>query len=437
MKEPVSEWHQGSPQTQGEAYLMRLPISPRDWGLTPATEKGTEKFRLLGLDREDLENRCRQNTYSWLLRQFNEEFGAFHGYYDPRTRQFNEPQTANLIAPFQLLAAYDRYGDEGLLERAKRSAEWMHQNMMDAHPMSLVLGGIRDNLKPTEIWTKYTADYVALNLGLYERTEDEWYLHRAIQSGKFLLQAQNHHFAPKYDSDIEVWIEKGWQSFGRVIVAMIALSEFTGEEQWLDWATAWAEYGVELQYGDGCFYLVNEDYYNSDIAADEMRALVRMYWRTGRRKFLNAAAKFADWHVAHQRPDGSWWLNVDRHGVTVGRYVGPGDVPNIAIALMMTHRTTEDIKYLQSAVRALRYSLSVQATPESGGAYLEDENVLWGFWSWDPYYDYTMSSDQSTHHVRGYWFFLDYFASLSSEKQDQLIELETRSASVSDPSSAG
>jgi hypothetical protein len=35
-----------------------------------------------------------------------------------------------------------------------------------------------------------------------------------------------------------------------------------------------------------------------------------------------------------------------------------------------------------------------------------------------------MSSDQSTHHVRGYWFFLDYFASLSEEVQDQLIGLE-------------
>ena len=82
MKEPVSNWHPEAPQNHEEAYLMRLPISPRDWGLPPATEQGAEKFRLLGFDREDLENRCRQNTYSWLLRQFNEGFGAFHGYSD-------------------------------------------------------------------------------------------------------------------------------------------------------------------------------------------------------------------------------------------------------------------------------------------------------------------------------------------------------------------
>lgn len=112
-------------------------------------------------------------------------------------------------------------------------------------------------------------------------------------------------------------------------------------------------------------------------------------------------------------------LSVDRYGITVNDYVGPGDVPNIAIALLMAHQETGQVRYFNAAVRALQYSLTKQATPDSGAPYLDDPNVLWGFWSWDPYYDYTLSADQSTHHVRGYWFFLDYFFSLPPDIQTQ------------------
>ncbi|MCK4450436.1 MAG: hypothetical protein KAX26_07580, partial [Anaerolineae bacterium] len=69
---------------------------------------------------------------------------------------------------------------------------------------------------------------------------------------------------------------------------------------------------------------------------------------------------------------------------------------------------TKEEAYWQVAMRAFRYSLSTQAVPGSDHPYLDDPRVLWGFWSWDPYYDYTLSADQSTHHVRGMMFLLDY-----------------------------
>ena len=401
---------------------IHMSISPSGWGLEPTNGDSCAKLTELGLDKDELEKRARENTYVWLARQFNQRAGAFCGYYDPRTRTFSEPQTANLIAPFQLLAAYDRYGDEALLEMAKNCCNWLTTHIVDDHPMSLVLGGVRDNMRDTQLWTKYTADYVQQNVALFEITGDEWYLHRARRGGKFLLQSENHKFAPKYDHLHEHWIKKGWQSFGRVIVAMIALNELTEHEEWMDRATAWAEYGVSLQSSNGCFYLINDDYYSSDIAADEIRALIRIHWRTQRSKFLDAAVRFADWHLQIQCGNGTWPLSVDQWGVTVGDYVGPGDVPNIAIAMLLVHKATGDIKYVVSAVRALRYSLTQQALPGGDDPFNDDENTHWGFWSWDPKYDYTMSSDQSTHHVRGYWFFLDYFMSLDSGVQDQVIE---------------
>ncbi len=400
---------------------VHMTISPQGWGLDPAPEGGDGLLADLGLPRDDLENRARRNTYDWLRRQFEPDVGAFHGYYDPRTRTKAAPQTANLIAPFQCMAAFDRYQDEELLEMACRAGDWMDVGLVETHPMSLVLGGVKDNIKPSQLWTKYTSDYVTLNLGLWERLHQEVYLDRAIQSSRFLLQAQNHDFAPKYDEWHERWIRRGWQSFGRCIVALIALQEFTGEEKWLDWAMAWAEHGLSLQAENGCFYLINNNYYSSDIAADEIRGLIRVYLRSQDERYLDAARHFADWHVARQESDGGWPLSEDRWGEAVTQYKGPGDMPNIAIALLLAHKATGHSQYIGAAVRALKYTTGQQLVPGTPGApYAEDPNTHWGFWSWDPPYDYTMSVDQSTHHCRGYWFFIDYVLSLSDDEQDRI-----------------
>ena len=399
---------------------VHMTISPQGWGLRPAGNRDAPLLTDLGLPKETLEQRARNNTYIWLPNHYDETAGAFHGYYDARTGEWTEPQTVNLIAPFQCLAAFDRYRDEQFLQMARRAADWLHAEMVETHPMSLVLGGVRDNIKTTQLWTKYTADYVTLNLGLWERLAEEAYLARAEQSSRFLLQSQNHRFAPKYDHWQENWIPLGWQSFGRAIVAMISLQEFTHERQWLERASIWADYGLRLQADNGCFHLINNNYYSSDIAADEIRGLIRVYLRTDDRRFLDAALRFADWHLARQDARGTWPLSEDRWGVPVTHYRGPGDMPNIAIALLLAHKCTGESKYVDGAAKALRYSLTQQQLPDGDGPHVDDSNTHWGFWSWDPPYDYTMSVDQSTHHCRGYWFFIDYILSLDRGQVSRL-----------------
>jgi len=408
-------------QESGSRRTVHMTISPRGWGVAPAGDGDHPLLAKVGLPKDELEIRARNNTFHWLTRQFDPEVGAFHGFYDPRDRSFADPQNVNLIAPFQCLAAFDRFADEMLIDMARRAADWLHENMVETHPMSLVLGGVRDNIKPDQLWTKYTADLVTLNLGLWERLGEQAYLDRALQGSRFLLQSQNHNFAPKYNHWHEQWLMKGWHSFGRVIVAMIALEEFVDDGFWLESATAWAEHALRLQADNGCFYLINDTYYSSDIAADEIRGLIRMYLRTQQREFLDASLRFADWHVQRQDPDGSWPLSEDRWGVAVTNYKGPGDMPNIAIALLLAHKVSRQSQYIASAAAALRYSLSQQQLPgEAGQPYADDEATHWGFWSWDPPYDYTMSADQSTHHVRGYWFFLDYLLAMSDDELSAL-----------------
>jgi hypothetical protein len=278
--------------------------------------------------------------------------------------------------------------------------------------MSVVIGGVRDGLRSEELWTKFAAEFVISAVGLYRRTGETKYLDRARQSAGFLIQSGRYGFSPKYNEETGKWQDWGWQSFGRVVEAFLELEQAAEEASWEEHALRWGEFGLSLQASDGSFYLIDDDYFNTDIAADELRALIFLYERTGREAYLQSAFRFADWLLTWQREDGAWPLTIDRDGNVVVRTVGPGDVPNVGVALLRLHRVTDDEALLQAALHAFRYSLSKQVMPDSGDPYADDPRVRWGFWSWDPYYDYTLSGDQSTHHVRGMMFLLDYLAAV-------------------------
>lgn len=383
-------------------------ISPQDWGLPVSDATSETPLDGLGVSPAELERRIRGCTYQWMPRQFDNEAGAFYGFYRAPERQFEPPQTVNLIAPWQLLAAYDRYGDAALLDMARRAADWFYRHFVVTHPMSVVIGGARERLPDGELWTKFAAEVVLLNLGLYRRGGDPIHLDRARQSAGFLVQSGRHAFAPRYNEAQSAWLALGWQSFGRVVEAFLALAEATGEDVWRERALAWGEYGLSIQGADGGFYLIDGDYFNTDIAADELRALIYLHEITGQDRFIQAAKRFAGWLIERQLPNGAWPLTIDRDGNIVVPTVGPGDVPNIAIALLHVHQATNNTRYLDAALRALRYSLTQQVLPGGDHPYADDPNVQWGFWSWDPYYDYTLSGDQATHHIRGFMFALDY-----------------------------
>ena len=382
-------------------------ISPQDRGRPIAVPTSEEPVPELGISWAELERRVRANTYEWLPRQFDEQAGAFHGHYSATLQQFAPPQTANLIAPWQLLAAYDSYLDGALLVMARRAAEWLYHSYTVTHPMQVVAGGVRDAVHSEELWTKYAAEFVILNVGLYRRTGEETYLQRALQSGQFLVQAARQGFATRYDEQARAWELEGWRSFGRVIEAFLELQAATDDTAWEERALRWGEFALSLQAPDGCFYLIDSQYFNSDMAADELRALLFLAEQTKHAAFRDSAGRFANWLLARQREDGAWPFTIDRDGNVVVPTVGPGDMPNIGVALLHFHEITGEEQYRQAALRAFRYALGTQVLPGVGDPYADDPRVCWGFWSWDPHYDYTLSADQSTHHVRGMLFLLD------------------------------
>ncbi len=387
-------------------------ISSQDWGLPLASGLTGDSVVELGVSLIDLEARARAATYEWLLNQFDEQAGAFWGHFRVPDHYFEPPQTVNLIAPWQLLAAYDRYRDGHLLEMAERAAEWFYRQHVVDHPMSVVAGGVRDGVATDQIWTKFSAEEVITCLGLYGRTNERRWFDRALQSGRYLIQAGRHGCAPRYSLSSGEWLALGWDSWGRVVEAALLLWQASGEQRWLEEAVRWGEHALRAQAGDGGFYLIDGDYYSTDLAADELRALTYLYEATQRDAFLGAARRFADWHLARQLPTGAWPLTIDRDGNVVVPTIGPGDIPNIAVALLRLHHVTGDSRCLGAAYAAVRYSLSMQVTPESDHPYADHGAARWGFWSWDPYYDYTQSADQSTHHARGMWFLIDYWHAL-------------------------
>jgi hypothetical protein len=383
-------------------------ISPQDWGLPRVDTALPEIIPGLGITALELEQRIHACTYQWTQRHFDPDIGAFYGFYSALEKRFEPPQTVNLIAPWLLLATYDQYRDKLLLQQAERAAEWFYRHFVVTHPMSVVIGGVRESLPDGELWTKFAAEFVLLNAGLYNRTNDSKYLERARQSAMFLIQSTRNGFAPKYDTRLGLWREKGWQSFGRVIEAFLVLADVTGETHWHSLALRWGDYGLSLLAADGGLYLIDDDYFNSDIAADELRAFIFLHELTGRTEYRAAAEKFTAWLLARQRDDGAWPLTIDRDGNVVVPTVGPGDIPNITIALLRFHDVSGHEGSLEAAMRALGYSLAVQVRPASEHPYSDDPNVQWGFWSWMPYYDYTVSADQATHHIRGFLFARDY-----------------------------
>jgi uncharacterized protein YyaL (SSP411 family) len=383
-------------------------ISPQDWGLPVSQISSDEIVPGLGFSYADLKARIRTNTFEWLPRHFDEEVGAFYGFYSAKDKRFEPPQTVNLIASWQALASFDRYQEERYLTMAKRAAQWFYEHFVVTHPMSPVAGGVFESLQSRELWTKFSAEFVTLNVGLYRRDPDEAYLERAMQSARFLIQSARRDYAPKYCQADGEWSQRGWNSFGRAVEAFLELEAVTGDPSWGECAVEWGDFGLSLQAEDGSYYLIDDDYFNTDIAADELRALVFLYEKTQKQRYLYAAERFTAWLIEWQREDGAWPLTIDRDGNVVIPTVGPGDIPNIAIAFIRLHAVTMKRPYFEAAVRSMRYSLSTQVLPESDHPYSDDPNAVWGFWSWDPYYDFTLSADQSTHHIRGLMFLLDY-----------------------------
>jgi len=384
-------------------------ISPQDWGLSVSHSAEPASLPGLDLTSSDLEARIAGNLQSWLPHYVDDATGAVYGFYRAPDGYREPPQTANLIASWLLMAAHDRFGDAAFLERAVTALDFYYNRFVVSHPMSVVAGGARDGVETDTVWTKFSAEFTIGALGLYHRTQDAAWLARAEQSGRYLLQAARHGFAPTYDLAGHRWgdLTTGWDSWGRSVEACLLLAEATGDRGWRDLAVRWGEHGLTVQADDGCFYLIHGDYYNTDIAADELRGLTFLHELTGEARYLVAARRFADWHLAHQRADGAWPMTIDREGHIVIPTVGPGDMPNIAIALLRLAHITGSHAYRDAAMRAFRYALATQVLPGSDEPFADDPAMGWGFWSWDPYYDYTQSPDQATHHVRGMMFLLD------------------------------
>lgn len=393
---------------------MYETITPQTWGIPLPDEAGKQRAGArLGIPYADIAARAKHAIYDFLDRLYNSEAGALHHYYRADTAYLSEMDSGNYLMALNYLVAYDRYQDEAMLHKAANCFQWAYDHCTESHPMFTWQGGVRDGFKSHELYVKYTGDAFWACLALYRRTRDDRYLFYIRQFHNFMKQARRAGFMYKYDTRTYQWTDTGfcWRAFGYPVTAYLELFEITGDVRYREHALAWGEHGLTLQAPNGAFYLLDGQFWNSDLAASELRGLVFLYEETGDPRFLDAARCYADWLLAHQREEGAWPIGIDLDDEICAPNIGPGDTPNIGISLLRLHRATGAAAYLDAAVKTLHYSLALQAVED--GRYplhLNDPHVKWGFWSWEPLYDYSLSGDQSVHHIRGMMFIPDYLA---------------------------
>lgn len=395
---------------------MYETIYPANWGLERPVEDCAKVKELLGHSVKELEERVTNCVYSFLDTLFDEKEQGLRHYYRADKKYYAELDSGNFLMAINYLTMYDMYQDEKMLERAEACFMWAYHHATETHPMFTWQGGVRDGFKSNELYVKYTGDAFLTCVALYRRTKKEDYLFYIKQFHNFFKQAKKAGFKYKYDTNTYQWSDKGfvWRSFGFPVVSYIELYEATSEERYLKEAIEWGNHGLTLQAENGCFYLLDGEFWNSDLTAPEIRGLCFLYELTKEEKYLNAAKRYCDWLIGQQNADGAWPIGIDADDEVCAPNIGPGDMPNIAMALMRVHMNTGEQKYLDAAVAAIRYSISLQAVEDGKyPLYLEDKSVKWGFWSWDPLHDITLSGDQTVHHVRGILFMAYYLAKLS------------------------
>lgn len=397
---------------------MYLAITPREWGLKIPDDKGMNSVKkVLGISYQEIQKRCKNAVYEFLDRLYDEKENALHHFYRADVKHFGEFDSGNFLMAINYIIMYDCYQDIKMIEKAENCFEWAYSKCTEIQPMFTWQGGVRDGFKSNELYLKYTGDAMWTCLALYERLKKEEYLFYAKQFHNFMKQARKAGFKYKYNTDLYQWSDTGfcWRAFGYPIIAYLEYYNVTGEEKYLEYAIAWGEHGLTLQERNGAFYLIDGEFWNSDLTATEIRGLVSLYKVTGMKKFLRSAILYADWVIKYQREDGAWPVGIDTDNEICAPNVGPGDVSNILISLVYLHDVTKERRYLESAIKATKYSLAMQAVEDGRyPLFLDDRNVKWGFWSWEPLYDYTLSGDQSVHHIRALMLIADYLGNLDS-----------------------
>jgi uncharacterized protein YyaL (SSP411 family) len=265
----------------------------------------------------------------------------------------------SLLKYLYFVNKHDRY-----IEYAKCSGDWLIRVAERYNGMIII--GIEggNDIKQSQSFDM-GIDCKGL-VDLYELTQDRKYLLYAEKIASILMDAIREDGSVEstlYRSP-EVKYEEGewWQESGslhsKIAMSLLQLYSINRNRKHLESAIKICEWTLMQQQADGSFR-VNR--YNNSVNLHAhcytMEALLYAYVWLGKKEFLDAVVKAADWMVRMQAADGSLWLWYNG-GV-------PGVWPAYAIAqfvrlLVLLHLIDPGKHFLEAATRASEYLTGMQ-----------------------------------------------------------------------------
>lgn len=147
-------------------------VAPDGWGLGPPAGPAADAAvrAALGVGWSEILARVRHVGYDFLARLYDEEAGALRHYYRAGAGDFGPLDSGNFLMAMNFVVMYDLFHDAAMLDKAERCFAWAWEHVCETHPMDFWQGGVRDGIRPHELWVKYTGDAFWLALALLRRT---------------------------------------------------------------------------------------------------------------------------------------------------------------------------------------------------------------------------------------------------------------------------
>lgn len=199
-----------------------------------------------------------------------------------------------------------------------------------------------------------------LGLGKFQVQKNSVHLKEAAE---WIIRAQD--ATPDRGVSIKFNLSKGWgasypETTGYIIPTLLDYARFSGNDEYKYRALEMADWELSVQLDCGAIQAGTVDV-SSRIPTIFNTGQVLFGWisafkETGKERYLKAATKAVNWLVDVQEPDGFW----KKHASPFATYKMNTYNVRTAWGIYLVYEITQDSKYLQAALKNVRWAIKQQ-----------------------------------------------------------------------------